>query len=156
MKSRDKFTILRALKNAPEDIKSMTVGQLIDKISKEQSEIENADKEECKKVCEEFKGAYIKVLIKDGTFGPESQYMYIKDIQSGSMTTEYERLFDINGKRISFSRLLSSCRDMKFGCVNDLFTADQLRCAEKISKEDFEYAERQSESMEKIINEMNK
>jgi len=154
MKERDKFIVLRALKSASEDIKSMTVRELIDKLSKTHQEEKEKEEKENERICKEFRGSYLKFKIVDGTFGDETKYIYIEDIKPGSMTADYERLFDIKGQRINFSDVITSHVEMKMGDTRDSMLGEALERGEKISKEDFEQAKKECEKIRGLIDKM--
>ena len=147
----NKHRILKALKDAPEDIKSMTVGALVDKWTKEQ---EKQDKEELdanNKIIEEFSGVYIKVR-DENVFGPEVSYIRIDEISVGSMTTDWERLYDIKGEKVQFSNVNNAL--IELGSAKnreDHLSAKELRDAEIITKEDFETAHNHLKTINEII-----
>lgn len=151
---RDEYIMLRALKNAPESIKSMTVGDYVKTLAKKaQAEQKDVDKYN-DAICKEFKGTYIKTKIIKGTFGNETKYFHIKDIEPGAMTNQYKRLFNLTGQKVLFSKAFTSVKELKPDDSYDYMDADDLRGAEKITQEEYEAAKAKCEEIESLTNSM--
>jgi len=143
---KNKSRIWRMLKDAPEDIKSITVAQLVDKFGKELEAERKAKLSNDDKVCSDFTGVYIKVRDEDATFGLDVDYIRIDSIKPGSMDTEWEQLYDVIGEKVQFSNIKNALRD-----CNDNMSADELYGAEVITKEIFDHAKTQLELANEII-----
>jgi len=144
--------VLNLLKNAPEDIRALNVGELIDKAQKWSDDEQKKEEEECNKVCNEFEDSYIKIVDEDGLFGmPETKYIHINKLIKGSMTTEWERTFNISGIQIRFSEHDYGLRELDIESCRDSMTAKDMQAAERISESDFEEARYQLEIIEGVI-----
>ena len=152
----NKHQILRALRDAPDAIKKLTVKELLTKLSREieQEKILGADAEQA--ICEKFKGAYIKIVEDAGLFGKASEFIHIKEIRPEGMTDRFERIYEVEGSKVIFSKHFSTINEMSFGNLDDSFDAEELNSALVISKEEFEYAVYKVNSIKEIIAEMNK
>jgi hypothetical protein len=143
---RDKYSIIRALENAPEEIQSMEVGAFVSMLIKERDEQKESVKAENEKVCKEFKGTFLKLEKIKGIIGKKTEYIHIEDIEAGGLTDNYETVFYLSGKRISFSLLGANVNDLVSGDAGDSKTENQLRMAEVISEEEYQNAlEKQKE-----------
>jgi len=154
---KNKARILDLLKDASADVKSMSVGQLVEKLSKELESEKKEEREACEKVCISFKDSYIKVFKHEGgLFGDEVIYVHITNIKPGSFTTDYERTFDIEGYKITFSDKFNNSMYMKFGDTHNCMTSKSLENAEKITVEDYKEAEKQLMAIKSIVDKIKK
>lgn len=147
---RNRRRIVEMLKDAPEDIKAMTVAELIEKFSKEIELDEKAELDENNKVIKSFTGVYIKFKEDNGNFGLDVDYIRIDKIKTGSKDTDWNQLFDIKGEKVQFSNICNAVRELNYGAYSSMST-DELMGAEVITKEDYEHAKLQLEKANEII-----
>lgn len=138
-----KSRIVELLKKAPDDIKSMTVQEMLDKFENEIQEDNLKLEEHEKSVCDEFRGAYLCIKKDCNLFGSTTDYMFIKDIKPGSLTTEFNRTYELEGDIISFSPKFVNSRKFKPGDVYDSITESELREAISIDETKFDIAHQQ-------------
>lgn len=148
-----KSRIIELFKNAPEEIKSMKVSDLLDKLQKDVDEENKVQLELESSICEKFKGKYLKVFTKDGLFGHHDiDYIFIKNIGPGSYDTNYERGYHISGDVFHVSKNHFVKRELKWGHASDDMTVKELESAVIITKEEFDEVDRKHKSFEKMIN----
>lgn len=147
----NKHRILKALENAPDEIKSMTVEALIDKLAKEQEKQKKEELDANNKVIKEFSGVYIKTR-DENVFGLEVSYIRIDKISVGSMTTDWERMYNIKGEKVQFCNINNALIELGSSKNReDHLSAKELRGAEIITKEDFETAHNHLKTINAII-----
>jgi len=147
-----KGRIIELFKNAPEDVLSLTVSQLLEKLQKDVDQERKEQKDKEGAICGRFKGQYIKLRDEDGIFGNlEVEYIFIEDIEPGSFTTDHERSYNIKGLSISFWGGHASYREMKMGDCHDSKVFKELDEAIIISKEDFDNAKSKHDEIIEII-----
>ena len=148
---RYKYRIIEMLSDAPEDIKAMTVSELLEVCAKEVAEAKKEEDEANEKVCSEFKDSYIKIIDEESIFGVETKYIHIKTIEPGSMTTEWKRCYNVSGTKIRFSDNDYGIRELESVRCSDSMMAEELNSAERITEEDFKEARYQLEVIEGVI-----
>jgi len=82
---RNKSRILEMLKDAPEDIKKLTVAELIERLTKDQEKTNKEELHANNKVIEEFTGVYIKIRDEDAAFGVYVDYIRINENKNASL-----------------------------------------------------------------------
>ena len=147
-----KSRIIELFKNAPDEIKSLTVAQLLERF---QIEVD-AEREEQSKleatICDRFRGKYLKFRDENGPFDSlKVEYIFIEDIKPGSLTTEHKRSYDLSGKRVLFWNNHASYKDLEMGHVYDSKMGKELEEATIISKEEFDSAKEKYDEITEII-----
>lgn len=148
--------LLELLKQAPEDIRSLTVEELIDRLQVEVNAQKKERDDADKAICEKFNGTYIKFSDPDGLFGEEMTYMSIESIKPGTYTTDWERVFFIEGTRIFFSNGFTGARPIKPSDAGDSMEEYRLNDATIITKKEFDEALAQCEQVNSLIDKMRK
>ena len=145
-----KARILDLLKDAHEDVLSMSVEQLIEKLTGDVEQDKKEELEECNKVCEKYAGIYLRMSDNDTLFGPRTEYIRIGEIKPGSFTTDFDRVYDIQGHSVSFSLIHNVSKDLVSGHAHDCMTQDELDGATIIKKEEYEDALRQLSAISEL------
>lgn len=151
----NKYRLLKALESVPDEMGSMSVSDLKNKIKKEvefqKSEQDKAEKE----VCDKYSGKYIKEYNEDGLFGRlEVKYIRIDEIKPGSMTTDWQRCYDIKGEVISFSGNYYGIREMNPGHASDSMTKYELDSCKIITEDQYNEAVRKYSDINEIVNQI--
>lgn len=149
---KNKQGIIRLLKDAPANIQKMSVGKLLDKLSKELQKEKELEQVECDEICKKFRDSYIKKTDEALFGGDEMVYIYIEDIETGSHTTDYERLFKIKGHKITFSKNLNGSRELKMDETS--FTQKELENSEFITQEDYKEVHKQLKIIRSVAKKM--
>jgi len=127
------------LLNALKDIdSSLTVNQLSIELSEklEKSKIEQIEAEQ--KVVDKYTDKYLVILSTGNLMGKEIEYIYIKSLKPGSMTTEWERTYDCEiSDGFSFNERSVYNRDYKNHTCDFSYTESQLETYTEISPKEF-------------------
>ena len=148
--------LLEMLKKTSEDNRSLTVGQLIDQLQQEVDAKKKEEEEANKAICNKFIGKCIKFSDPDGLFGDEMTYIRIDAIKIGSLTTDWERLFELEGTRVFFSSGFTGEREINSKRAGESMTAIDLEKATIIDEEEFEAAKNQCYLVNSMIDKMRK
>jgi len=146
--------LLEMLKKVPEDIKSLTVDELIARLKKESDAQKKERKEADKAICDKFSGKCIKFSKPSGLFGAETIYVQIDSIKPKTYTTGWERVFSIGGQRIIFSHAFTGVRELNPSDVRDSMEESSLNKASIITQEEFDAANNHCNLVKSMLDKM--
>lgn len=130
---------------------SMTVGELIEKLENEQKEDREAKERSIKRVKEKFKSVYLKRTDNCPLFGETLEIYFIEDIVDTSITTNWELIYYIKGKKIQFSKRDISFRDISETMVSDTFSEKELNQMTRITKEEYDQYSNEYEQIKYML-----
>ena len=124
---------IKKLKSYPTNL---TLGELIDKVTLEESaalEVENSRVEAVKK---DFKNTYFK-SVEDDMFGKSTVILHIEKIITHERTTDWDFVYSIKGTSINFSPSFLFKKRSGVG-TSFIKSEDNLRARTKITKEEYQ------------------
>jgi len=150
-----KHRVLQALEGIPEELGSMSIDDAKDMLKTELDEEKSKQDKIEKAVCDKYVGKFIKKFDEKGLFGKiEVEYIRIDEIKPGSMTTEWNRCYDIKGEVVNFAGHFHGMRNMEPGHASDSMTESQLNSCEIITEDQYNEAVKKHAEIEKIIKQM--
>lgn len=111
---------------------TMSVAELMEKIKNDEAEKEAAIIAEDNAIFKKYKGAYLKRFHTSPFWGKTFEVIHIERIEFETYTTEWNRLYEVKGTMLSFSRT-------NIGKQNDCgkFLLQDFESFEKIERSEF-------------------
>ncbi len=144
---RNKERLLKDLINIDD---SMTIGELKSKLTSDINDDKTKRLDEDNKVISILKGLYIKCASR-GTFGNELQVIHVEYAKPSGYDTDWNRLYELSGEIVSFSKLGTNIRNFKKGDASSHYSFDHLSSFDQITKDEFLSYKEKSESFNKDL-----
>jgi hypothetical protein len=130
---------------------NITVGQVIKKIKGDQKSTNQEEESSFKRIKKEYEGSYLKVVDDDTFYGRSLSVYFIEEITSKERTTDWDLVYKLKGKKISFTSRDIYEVGMNGTDIHYSFLETELQEMTKIPKEKFEqYAFKYNEIKDKL------
>lgn len=142
-----KKQILKFINELDGSLSNLSVGELKSNLSK-QIATDNHSVEETERILRsDFTDVYLKKY-SDGGFGDELAIMHVKTINFKSYNTDYKKMYQPMGERISFSYMNVYRRELGF---HDMFDEKGLRAFEVITRDEYQIFVNKYKKLDKLI-----
>lgn len=127
----------RILKELEKYEETVTVGQLIEKIKKEQELEKQVEVDEEIQVLFEFENTYLKVLEEDCLFGKELNIIELKNFIRKERTEDWEFVYYFEGSKMSVSNKSLFHNSFNPERCSNSFSLEDLEGMTKITEEEY-------------------
>jgi hypothetical protein len=127
----------RLLKYLEQQDKQLTVGDLIEQINQKQELDKQKEIESTQKCIDKYKNCYLKRKRDCTLFGKTLDIYYIKKIEARSKDIYMNTLYNLYGKKISFSEGYVNITNINTPALEASFNEDELNKMEMISQIDY-------------------
>jgi hypothetical protein len=135
---KNKNRLLAVLNSFDDEFKNISINEFLKSLEKEISKEKEEEIKEEKLVINTYKSNFLKIYQKDDNWRGESIKVYkVEDILVGELDVDFNKLYQIIGEEISFSKINIFKRKLRKKENHAIFTYQNLKKFEIISEEEY-------------------